>query len=603
MTQMPHILIPPPQTPLAMPPQALNQAPNAPRLAPDSRAVQAARLFVFGFAGTTTAALGAVMHDWFKLGGLGWVELAIMVCGVLAAFWIAMSVATAVLGCLPRRARPSAGPLAPLDIAVLMPMYGEDAPGVAANLRPLLEGLAASGTRHRFSLYVLSDTRDPDKVTAETRTIAHLDTMLPGTRVYYRHRKENHRFKAGNIQDWVERWGGAHDAMLVLDADSVMTPDTVLQLADALAAEPGLGLVQTVPRLIGGQTLWARAQQFSNTIYGATLGRGLALWSGSAANYWGHNALIRTAAFASAAGLPDLPGRRPFGGVILSHDFVEAALLRRAGWRVRFLPEAEGSFEETPPTPIAHILRDRRWCQGNLQHLRLLGAAGLHPLGRIHLLQGAVGYLSSILWLALIICWVLVGTGQGDGPIRYFSDANPLFPAWPDMDIVNRILILGLIYGMLVAPKILGALRYWTTDPALRAVGGPVRFLASILAEVVLSILLAPMLMVQHVVAVARTFAGVDTGWKPALRDAPDLRTCLYFHAAELAIGLAMCILFVLGELTLWLLPIGASLAIAPFLCWALSAKPAWAGALFRTPQETAVRTPTTEPAPTLATA
>ncbi|MSU89454.1 glucans biosynthesis glucosyltransferase MdoH [Rhodobacteraceae bacterium 2CG4] len=587
MIHAPQILMPPPEAPLAMPPQALHRAPAAPRLAADGRGVQAARLFVFGFAGATTTALGAVMHDWFNAGGLGWVELAILICGVAAAFWIALSVATAVLGCLPRRSRPAAPPARPLDVAVLLPLHGEDAHAVAANLRALMAGLSAAGPRHRFALYVLSDTRDPAAALAEQRVMVHLGATLPGSRVHYRRRPENLRFKAGNLQDWVQRWGGAHDAMLVLDADSVMTPDTVLRLADALAAEPRLGLVQTVPRLIGGQTPWARAQQFSNTIYGATLGRGLALWAGSAANYWGHNAMIRTRAFAAAAGLPDLPGRRPFGGLILSHDFVEAALLRRAGWRVRFLPEAEGSFEETPPTPIAHILRDRRWCQGNLQHLRLLGAAGLHPLSRMHMLQGAVGYLSSILWLVLMICWVLVGNGQGDGPIRYFSDTNPLFPAWPDMDLVSRILILGLIYGMLVAPKILGALRYWAGDPALRGVGGPLCFLGSILAEMLLSILLAPMLMIQHVIAVMRSLAGIDAGWTPPRRDAPDLRACLRFHAAELVLGVGMCMLFALGELTLWLLPVGVSLAAAPVLSRALSARPGWARHLFRTPQET----------------
>ncbi|MHA3978165.1 glucans biosynthesis glucosyltransferase MdoH [Halovulum sp. GXIMD14794] len=593
---MPHIPTPPEDAPLAMPPQDLRRAPAAPRLSRDGWAVQAARAFVFGFAGLTTAALGLVIYDWFKLSGLSWVELAIITCGMATAFWIALSVATAVLGCLPARPQRAPGPVAPMDVAVLMPMYGEDAHQVCGNLRPLLQDLSQNARGHRFTLYVLSDTRDEQKVIAETRAVARLDASLPDTTVHYRHRAQNTRFKAGNIEDWVTRWGGAHEAMLVLDADSVMTAETVLDLADALASEPEAGLVQTVPRLIGAQTLWARTQQFSNTIYGMTLGRGLALWSGSAANYWGHNAMIRVRAFADCAGLPDLPGRRPFGGLILSHDFVEAALLRRAGWRVRFLPTADGSFEETPPTPIGHILRDRRWCQGNLQHLRLLGAAGLHPLSRVHMLQGAVGYLSSILWLALMICWVLVGSGQGDGPIRYFSDANPLFPAWPDMDIVSRILILALIYGMLVVPKILGALRYWATDPSLRAVGGAGRFVLSILAEMALSILLAPMMMVQHVVAVTRTLAGVDTGWKPAGRDAPDLRTCLRFHGAELALGTAMCALFAMGELTLWLLPIGASLVIAPVLSWALSGQPTWARRLFQTPQESAAR-PAGEPA------
>lgn len=573
----------PPEAPIDMPAQALWARPDAPRVPHDSWTVHAARTFVFGGALAITGALVAVLYDWFKMDGLQWVEAGVIACAMFAAFWIALSVATALLGCLPRR-MPAHSAATPLDIAIVQPVYGEDMRPIIAAAQALLTGLRSTGHSHRFTYYCLSDTRDPAKFRAEAQAIAALSARMPGTQIHYRHRAENHRFKVGNIQDWVTRWGGAHDAMLVLDADSVMEPDSVVLMADTMAANARLGLVQSIPRLLDGTTLFGRLQAFANTVYGSTLARGLALWAGSAANYWGHNALIRTRAFAQAAGLPDLPGRRPFGGVILSHDFVEAALLRRAGWQVRFLPEAQGSFEATPQTAIEHILRDRRWCQGNLQHLRLLGATGLHPISRMHMFQGAMAYVASVVWFALMILWVLIGTGQGDGAIQYFSAANPLFPAWPEMELVSRILIVSLTYGMLIAPKLIGAAMVCARDISLRRAGGWPRFWGSVLIEIALSILLAPMMMIQHMLAVARTLMGFDTGWRPSA-STNGLATCLRFHLLETIIGAAMCALFIAGTLTLWLLPIAICMLLAPILSWVTGMAPRWVHGILQTPQ------------------
>jgi membrane glycosyltransferase len=130
-----------------------------------------------------------------------------------------------------------------------------------------------------------------------------------------------------------------------------------------------------VPLIVNRTSLFARVQQFASRLYGPMLSEGLAWWSGSEGNYWGHNAIIRTRAFAEQAGLPRLPGRKPFGGEILSHDFVEAALLRRGGWDVRMAPQLYGSFEECPPSLPDLIVRERRWCQGNLQHEACTGTA------------------------------------------------------------------------------------------------------------------------------------------------------------------------------------------------------------------------------------
>ncbi len=205
-----------------------------------------------------------------------------------------------------------------------------------------------------------------------------LDDIIP---VYYRRRLKNTARKAGNIADWVGRFGAGYQSFVILDGDSVMSGATLVSLALAMDADPKAGLIQTVPRIVGGETLLQRLQQFACNTYGPPVAAGLAFWHRDQGNYWGHNAIIRTAAFAAAAGLPDLPGRKPFGGHIMSHDFVEAVLLQRAGYGVHMMPSLEGSYEGMPPNIIDVVARDRRWAQGNLQHLAIVSQPGLTPDG------------------------------------------------------------------------------------------------------------------------------------------------------------------------------------------------------------------------------
>ncbi len=249
----------------------------------------------------------------------------------------------------------------------------------------------------------------------------------------------------------------------------------------------------------------------------------------------------------------------------MSHDFVEAGLLRRAGWAVRFLPRIRGSYEETPPTLIDHAMRDRRWCQGNLQHLKLLGSTGFRAVSRFHMFHGAVGYLMSPLWFALLLMWALIGQGQDASVLHYFSPDNPLFPQWPEMSETRHVLIILVMYAMLLAPKVLGVLALPLSGVRYSDFGGARKFLTSFLAEVLLSILYAPILMVQQMIAVFRTAFGIQRGWSPQARDGGSygLGTLVLCHALETISGIALSVGILSGLVSVWLAPIAISLALA----------------------------------------
>ena len=509
-----------------------------------------------------TFSLGWAGLGWFSLDGvLSIAEAALVAVTVFAFYWVVLSVATAIVG-LFWRPRPQARPLQALSVAILLPMYGEPANATIGNAVRLLLELAASG-RHRFSLHVLSDTRDSDHALAEQAVLAAFRRLYPRLAIHFRHRAENTDFKSGNIRDWVTKSGATHEAMLVLDADSVMGPGAVLRLTDSLATEPGLGLIQTIPRVLPGHTLWQRLQSFASEVYGTNLGRGFALWTGVEGNFLGHNALVRTRAFAAGAGLPHLSGAAPRGGVILSHDFVEAALIRRAGWGVRMLPEATDSFEDTPKSLPGYLRRDRRWCQGNMQHLRLLTVPGLRPVSRFHLLQGAMAYLSSVWWLALLILWAVPGQG---GALPDVFAANPFMPTWPDLPAVSQSALALIVGLMLLGPKLLGVIGH-IRDHGLPLARAPA-FAASVVIEIALSALVAPSLMVHQVRAVTRTLAGFDGGWMPHLSGRPTLTTLARFHATETLLGLSLLALAGFGHLTPWLMPIAVSLCLTTPLSW-----------------------------------
>ncbi|HLT43595.1 MAG TPA: glucans biosynthesis glucosyltransferase MdoH, partial [Luteimonas sp.] len=392
----------PPEAPLAMPVQALETGTLAAARGPSPPAIGWRRALVFG--GTAALTLLASYQMWWLMrgAGIGVLEGLLLALFVPLFAWIALSFMGALAGFARIMARrplrlglSNHGPLPELATrtALLVPVYNEDPRRTFAGIRAVLESVIATGKAAHFDCFVLSDTRDPDIAAAEEGAFLALRAQLgEEIGVYYRRRRDNRERKAGNIAGWVRRFGGAFAHMLILDADSLMEGATIVRLAGAMERNQDLALIQTLPLVVNGSTVFARMQQFSGRVYGPVIAHGVAWWHGAESNYWGHNAMIRTRAFAASAGLPALQGREPFGGNVLSHDFVEAALMRRDGWALHMEPGLGGSYEEGPPSLTDMLVRDRRWCQGNLQHSLVLPARGLHWISRVHLMIGIGHY-------------------------------------------------------------------------------------------------------------------------------------------------------------------------------------------------------------------
>ena len=403
--------------------------------------------------------------------------------------------------------------------------------------------------------------------------LAMRERLGPHFRIFYRHRSKNTSRKAGNIADFVSRWGGHYPHMVVLDADSLMTGHSIVCLAAAMEADPDAGIIQTLPLIINRNTLFARLQQFAARIYGPVIACGLAIWSGRDGNYWGHNAIIRTQAFASHCGLPHLTGRPPFGGHILSHDFVEAALIRRAGYAVYMLPLLGGSYEESPPSLIDLAARDRRWCQGNLQHSRLLATKGLHPASRQHFATGIMGYVASPLWMAqLVVGITLVFQASYIRP-EYFATNFSLFPAWPRFDAQRSLELFSLTMVILLAPKLFGLLLALWDGKTRRACGGAVMLILSAFVEILMSAFLAPIMMLIQSGSVLRILMGNDTGWNPQRRDDGSIpfSDIVRRHRTHVAMGFLTLVagLLISPSLVVWMSPTIAGLLLAIFMSWA----------------------------------
>jgi membrane glycosyltransferase len=399
--------------------------------------------------------------------------------------------------------------------AVVMPIYNEDTQRVIAGFEVSLRSLIKTGQFAHFDFYLLSDTQDKEIANNELKAWHALTERLGdfAKQTFYRRREDNKHRKVGNLTDFCERWGSKYEHMIVLDADSIMTGQCMLELTSSMINNPQAGLIQTIPIPVRQDTFFGRFLQFASVLYSPMLATGSAFWQTNHANYWGHNAVIRVKAFIDCCGLPVLKGNAPFGGEILSHDFVEASLLHRSGWDVLLLSDIQGSYEEVPSNILDYAIRDRRWVQGNIQHLGLLPASGLKIISKLHFLLGATAYISSLIWLSMLVLSTIDAVTRALNSNVYFNQAYQLFPTWQiaKTELINSLLFVTIV--LLLLPKLMGIIV--TLIHRNKQFGGSFKLILGSIIETVFAIIIAPLMMVFHSYFVVCVFLG-----KKVTRDA-----------------------------------------------------------------------------------
>lgn len=473
----------------------------------------------------------------------------------------------------------------PGSVAIVLPVYNEDPVRVFAGLRAMYLSLKRTGQAEHFDFFVLSDSNRSERWIQEEHAWAKLCRDLDAFgRINYRRRKVNTDKKAGNLLEFCESWGARYRYMVTLDADSVLSGETIVEMYRRMERNTRIGILQTGPKIVFAESFWGRVQQFSNHFYGPVFAAGLNFWQQGEGNYWGHNAMIRMGPFMEYCALPDLPGREPFGGKILSHDFVEAALMQRAGYEVVLADDLGGSYEECPQDIVEHAKRDRRWCQGNMQHVWLLFSRGLRASSRIHLANGIMGYASSLLWAMFLVLGGIFLFNR----VRSRLTELPI-PGWGnlyDMPLEQHAIIVTLItLSLLFLPKLLTILHAFISLSRAAEFGGRIRCLASVLVETMVSVVTAPIMMIYHAKFVVFTAFGKGVGWSAQKREAGDglrLSDAVRAHGVQSLIGIAATVLAsrVSPSFMYWLLPVSGSLALAPLVSWLVS-KPSF-GRLLR---------------------
>jgi membrane glycosyltransferase len=427
-----------------------------------------------------------------------------------------------------------------VSAAIIFPVYNEDSTRVLEGLRATYESLERTGQLDRFDFFILSDSTNPDRWVEEERRWSELVCDLDALgKIYYRRRLFNEERKSGNVRDFLNTWGKRYRYFVCCDADSVMRGETLVDLVKLMEAHPTVGLIQTVPALVNAESLFGRIQQFANRLYAPVFIAGLNYWALDFGNYWGHNAIIRTEPFMQYCDLPQLPGRKPFGGQILSHDFVEAALMLRENWQVWLAYDLEGSYEEAPQSLIDNAQRERRWCQGNLQHTLVLFAKGLRGVSRMHLILGIFGYIASPLWLAFMLTfnWIYCYqkyTGLSNIPVESF---NPYLKTWSGTQQAFLIFVICMVVIML--PKVFSLIDLARDWPRRKQFGGLLNACGGVIGETIFSTLHAPLLMLWHTRFVITNIAGISVAWTTQKRsaDGTDWLYALQRHWGHMLIG------------------------------------------------------------------
>ncbi|WP_346914234.1 glucans biosynthesis glucosyltransferase MdoH [uncultured Roseibium sp.] len=536
----------------------------------DRQAVPVRRVGAFLLAAALTVGAASMFGTVAQADGFDWVDVIRILLIAVSGFWLAWGACTALLGVLfdpPAVPRNEEGPWS--RTAVLIPVYNENTAAVFARIEAMYRSLERTGTLHLFDFHVLSDTTNPAIAEAEGGAWRQsLVRLQAGGRLYYRHREKNTGRKAGNIADFIRTSGGSYEFMLVLDADSLMDGETIVEMVRRMEAAPTLGLLQTLPQMIGLTSLFGRMLQFSAGFFSPVFTRGVAALQGAEGPFWGHNALIRVRAFAQSCGMAALEGKPPFGGHILSHDTVEAALLARDGWQVRVDPDLQGSFEEGPANLIDYAKRDRRWCQGNLQHTRVLGAPRLKAWSRISIIQGLFAYLSSPVWLLFLIASLAAPLFA---PKPVYFDGRSLFPVFPHPETTVALALLFGVGALLILPKAMLLVRALLNGDA-RRYGGAFLLTVSVILELLMTSVLAPVHMMFQSRSVFQVLTGGDSGWPAADRDDGSLPFVACLKATwwmVLAGAAALVFAFEMTpDLFWWLAPVSVPLVLAPGLLY-----------------------------------
>jgi len=507
------------------------------------------------------------------------VELTMAIAFAALFGWISVGFWTAVFGfaVLLRRGdrfaitRTDALPRQPIDpaarTAVVMPVCDESVERVFAGLRAVRASLERAGALDAFDLFVLSDSSDPDLWIDEEEAWARWNREIEFRGgIFYRHRRVRRKRKSGNVADFCRRFGRRYRYMVVLDADSVISGECLVRLVGMMERNPHVGIIQTAPAVVRARSLFARIQQFASRLYGPMFAAGMHFWQLGDSPYWGHNAILRVEPFMQHCGLPRLSGKPPFGGDILSHDFVEAALLGRARWSIWLAFDLTGSYEETPASLLEEMQRDRRWCQGNLQHLRLLFTEGLVRAHRTLFLNGIFSYVSAVLWLGFLIASTVEAALWSLWGPDYFPVGPSLFPTWPVWRPERAEMLFGVVFAVLLLPKLL-AIVLTLIQRRASGFGGAFALVRSVLLEAIATALFAPIHMLfycrfvlKNLIGRAVTWRGGEeeldeTGWWTALRrHGPDtLIACLWGYGVRV----------LHPEAFWWLVPVAGALVLS----------------------------------------
>ena len=473
----------------------------------------------FAAVGLTMAGLIWLAVFALSPGGFGFVDLVLVLLFAITLPWYVIGFWNATIGLLIMRL--SDDPVAAVtpvvgrvrgdepitaSTAIAMCIRNELPDRVLRHLTPLMEGIVAHGVGDRFHVYILSDTNDPATAAAEEARFAALKAEWQGKiAVTYRRRLQNTGFKAGNVRDFCERWGHDHQFALMLDADSVMTAGAVLRLVRVMQIDPRIGILQSLVIGMPSASAFARIFQFGMRLGMRSYTLGSAWWQGDCGPYWGHNALVRIAPFMEHCQLPTLGEGALGGGHILSHDQIEAVLMRRAGYEVRVVAYEGDSFEQNPPTLVEYIRRDLRWCQGNMQYWHFLRLPGVRPVSRYQLIFAILMFVGAPAWIGML----LIG-----------SAAVAMAPTPADfMRFDAGIVLLILVLAMWFAPNIATAVDILSRSDLRRSFGGGLRFVLSFLLTIVFVIALSAAQWASHTVFLARLLMGRGIGWGAQTRD------------------------------------------------------------------------------------